>query len=248
MNKQLDTVISILKNGYQSFLVSMVNALFAVFERPNGFTSQGLRDLETSLGNRLSAQSHYFETYIKAYTSIAREAGINKAISLGAKPLDTGVMNELQALVAEAQTELVGEIALMMTKDTLSIKKAWRSFAIDSKFMARVPTGYEPILARAGKIEGLRFRQFDKMGRQWDSARAAITAIRLHLLRVEVESCLYTLKLSGFDVVTASWADGRQSIDFSISGSSEYVGSYMEIRDALFHPNSTAEISNATAA
>jgi hypothetical protein len=232
----LDRYAEGLATEYRGYLIGLVGTLAGIFERPNAKTSQARTDLTAAIREQL--QSRY--DYVRHYIESASVQAINAAFDhVGENPLTADEMDELYSINGEAVTDVVDEVLAMMTKDATVVRRAWRQFAMDANLRMMPNRGPRTaaLLARQGKIAGLKFRQTDTSGRQWESAQFARLIFRLHLVRLQVETTLYLMKKKGIDTATAEWADGRQSVTFSIADE------YMELRDGLFHPNSTARIA-----
>lgn len=231
---------------HRQFLIGMVGTLASVFERPNARTPQARADLTKALSQQLQSRYRSASIMLEALTKQAIAAGVGQVgiDSLGPEP-----QAELEQLVGEATSQLLDEILSIMAKDSVTVRRAWRQFATEATFMAPGMGSGANHWARIGKIGDLKFRQMDRAGRQWESAIMVRTMVRQHLLRTQVESALYAIQQVGLDLARATWGDDdiRADVVFSISGvnADEDIASYIEIRDSIFHPNSTARVEVA---
>jgi hypothetical protein len=147
----------------------------------------------------------------------------------------------LMDLVVESISETIDDVRGVLKRDRNAARKAWQRFAVELTFSGAKGAGAALILAQRS-MDALRFVQPDRAGKLWDSGVYARSLYRQFLLVTQVESCLFVMVKGGRDLAVAEWDDDRHSIVFSISGKSTTHPSYLSLKDALFHPNSTATV------
>lgn len=226
-----------LATEYRGYLIAITGALAATFERPDARSGRARSDLTTTVKDEL--QNHY--SHMSGYVQNAVIAAIDAALTSRrekGEDLTAEQVDELYSLAGEAATDVIDDLLAAMTRDAVVIRRAWRQFAMDSFLVESPRMGPKQAMlkTRQGKIAALQFRQPDGAGRFFPSALWARIQLRWLLVRTQAETALYVMKMNGVDQATATWADGRENVTFSISQE------YLELRDGLFHPNSTARI------
>ena len=249
-SERLSSISEHYGSDYKSFLTGLVGTLFGIFDRPNARGPSGRSDLNSAVNEQLTTRYALVSSRIEMHTSIATIAGLELGQALSGNAsfsLDETQIEEIQALVGESADEVLKEFAAISSRDANRVRAAWRKFALDSYLLQPRYGVTSNLHARQGKIGELKFKQTDSAGHSWNSALMIQTIVRLHLLRTEVEVALYVLSRAGADTITVSWptVDGKQDLQFSMSGANPKIPSYIDIRESIFHPNSTARIVHA---
>lgn len=102
------------------------------------------------------------------------------------------------------------------------------------------------IHVRFGLNSSVKFTQTDRLGRRYVSEGYIRTAVRGVLVRTVVESHLFVLVKSGYDLAeVVNLGSKDHGLVFSITGTTPGYESYENIVHNVFHPNSNATVEVA---
>lgn len=244
LNTRLDSVADDLMREYQYLLSSFV-ALFArALDLPNPTSPLARHDLENKLQQAsISFYGVFHERLREAVTALVTEAldAANAHLSSDKRVLlDTLVSGDIDGVT----TRLIG----IEMNDEAKVRKVLRDIALQVYLRSargRVSQMTALIGARRGKVADLKFVQTDRAGRNWNSAILVRTMVRQVLLHIYVESFLYGRVSVGADLAKVVYPNpdhADNGLVFSISGATEGYPTYDEIKDRIFHPNSTASV------
>lgn len=155
-----------------------------------------------------------------------------------------GTMACVREHVAWLKDIVCDRIRECVSRDCATAEQAFRRLALNVEIASmRGSMGRTTAVigARYGAVRNLSFVQQDRLGRKLSSDAFVRTLVRDALLNAYVETFLFVQASAGFDIAKATKGDG-ESVTFSITGNTKGMPSYDEIRDGLFHPQSSASL------
>jgi hypothetical protein len=165
----------------------------------------------------------YWQGLVPTFFDHTGEAYRAGAAAAGMKLSDKAEL-EIQALNVDAAQSALDEINIASVRDRLLVQKAFRRHYLEEQLTRGNNGGAQR------RINSLQMKVLDAAGRRWDSALWVRSIVRHHLVTTQVETALFCWVKNGLDRAVAVWGDDHEG------------ASYLEIKDQIFHPNSTASV------
>lgn len=238
---ELDSAAESLATAYRGYLTGMVATLAGTFDRPNASTPRAMKELREATFQTLLGFLGHSSTMGRAMTARAKDGGTS-VVGISEKD-DLELVEMMDAYLDDLQSDLM---AIGM-RDWVTVRRTMNRFVLEAQNARGRYGRASTLFVRQGKIANLKFRQVDRAGRQWESGLFVRNLVRHHLVQVQADCACFAQRRAGKDTLTVTWPVAllaeRAPISFSISGKDPELRSYAtEIRDEIFHPNSTARL------
>lgn len=225
-------------NGYMSALVGEISRTIdgpdpTSVKARNSFT----RNAEQMFTAALESEMLNLETQVeKIITSIRQELDAEKA--------------DLSGLVyiSEEIPDIIAAIRDQMLRDGRTGARYLRDFAINVDMLLQ-STNYAPASAQIvvrKSMELPMFTYMDRAGKRWKSDRYIQILIQSFLFRVYNEVYLYILAQQGVNLAVLRYTDANhpnQDRYFTVYSHIPGIISYIDVKETIFHPNSTVMVS-----
>jgi uncharacterized coiled-coil protein SlyX len=238
MTRPIDVAVNRFVQQQKLYQAALAGFLAQCFARHDARFGSARQYLEHSSGKAFQTLDNELVVGLHEQGAAAAQRGITTAN----RKLTKANHATLQDLALETISETIADIRNVLLRDRNTVRRLWQRFAVELTLTAPKHGDLAAIVVGQQKMDQLQFRQPDRAGKMWDSGVYVRALYRQLLLSLEVESCLFVLVKAGKDLAVASWDDDRHEVVFSISGKNTAHPSYLEIKDGLFHPNSTATV------
>lgn len=152
---------------------------------------------------------------------------------------------DLDAYIESSLEDTRESLRNVVYRDEASAERELRRFALNVSLL-QSSEGINragALIKLRGKLgEGVAFFQHDRIGRNRVSSGFFKAIIRKHLLLTFIETTLFLIAKRGSDLAQVELSDGSLGEIFSITGGTDGCRSYEDIRDRVFHPNSTSSV------
>ena len=174
---------------------------------------------------------------VKAHTRELRD----DALKTASRPLSDPELRDLDEHLQDALDDLQDALRACLARDCRAAEHELRKFAHmvnltqSSSGMSRIGA---IIKVKYGRVSDFSFSQADRIGRKRVSDAFVRALIRHHLVITCVETQMFAIAKLGFDLARV----GDTNLIISITGTTPGYESYDDVRDDLFHPNSSATV------
>lgn len=234
----LDALSAQYAGQYRTLLAAITGLFARVLDSADPTSPKARSEFKRSLDRLARNFLAGFSDQIEVHTVDVRDA----ALKTVGRPLRGPELRSLNEHLQSAQDDLKASLWACLTRDCRIVERELRNFA-HSVDLIQSAGGVSRVGAiirsKFGRVSRLSFNQVDRLGRKRASDAFVGTMIRHHLVLARVESQMFSIAKAGIDLVQVQGADDRV---VSITGTTPGYESYDEVRDILFHPNSSATV------
>ena len=192
---------------------------------------------------------------IKQSIELASQAVMQSAVSAATR--DTGVNtvatfeslidSDIGDMMAFNRRAAAEDVMAQMGRDGNTVVGQYGQLSYQAKIRYARGEDIDDVRKEALAVsEAMPFTFMDRAGRRWKGERFVRTRLNMHLFHTFNETYLYGLSMMNVDEAALSYLKPnheRQGMRFSISGSTEGLPSYMEVKEKVLNPNSEAVVS-----
>lgn len=201
--------------------------------------------------NRATAQFvERFSTDARSIVDTMIKMAIHDSGMVKSPKLTDYHMNELRENAEAVLDELVTNIQSVCDRNVATVVNELRQVKLQASLLQS--TGMSKFGAlmksRMGRVGELKFTTPDVLGRKWRSSDYVVSMISKNLVQLYVESFLYCAAVDGDTKAKVVYSDAghaNNGMVFNITGSEG--ASFDNIRDTIWHPNSTAGVERVHA-
>lgn len=240
--KILDATADGFLNQYRAMLSSIAGEFARILDTPDPTTAKARREFSVIMNRQnMSFLSGFWGQITERAKEVAQTAVTDSGFDLNGKE-----QFSLNEHLADALIDLCGVIKVSVLRDENVAEKALRRIALQVDLL-QSSTGVNKVGAlikvKFGKVRELDFMQIDRTGRRRSSEVYTRLAVRHCLLLIYVESYLIAIAKNGQDLARVVYPDGKLGEVFSITGATPGYRAYDDLKNEVFHPNSTASVS-----
>lgn len=237
---KLDQIADQFAEQYRGLLTSIVGHFARALDSHDPTTPKARSDFRQSILRSSVAFLDGMVGQIEAHTIEVR----NDALSTVGHALSDPDLESLNEYLRDAMDDLYASLYACLHRDDTAAERELRNFAHKVN-LTQAATGMSKIGAliktKFGRVSGLNFVQVDRLGRKRASEGFVRSLVRHHLVQTHVECQMFSIAKSGNDLAQIV-IDNKPGAVISITGTTAGYPSYEEIRDEIFHPNSTATV------
>ena len=233
---------------YKQYTLSLSASLHeAIGQLPQGSPER----LRVALRGAQRANSGYVRQSIEIVShEVIRQATAQAAKDTGVQTLETfkSLMgSDLDDMMVSNMRVVAEDVIMQMQRDANTVATQYGQLRYQAGI--RYTSGLEADRVRKEALvmaETMPFSFMDRAGRRWLSERFVRTRLNMHLFQTHNDVYLYGLSMMGADVAALSYLKphhDRQGMQFSISGETDGLPAYAEVREKILNPNSEAVVS-----
>jgi hypothetical protein len=218
---------------YLNMLNEFKLALAITLDQKQKITPKVSRQLTQAL---LSVKKRRIGELVEAVANNSRAISFTGIALTTSDPLDRIEIESVLEHSDECAESLIEALVLCINRDIATCSKVVQRVAL--KEMLSGKGDIQP-----GLVSEVQFEQLDVLGRRWMSIDFIRRVIAQTFKLILIDSAVLSAKLQGqarLVVYSAQAESSNEGLVFSVSGNELGRPSYMDIRDSVFHPNSTA--------
>ena len=239
MNEIVSNAAVELKDQYKLFLDALTGGFMTALEAIEPATPKARSAFDAATGRAVSQfYANYARMIERLFDQVKKQAIAEVEAEFAVDRETYRVVQEYTELLKE---ELLNEVKLCLQKDRNSVTEGMRKFCLKVMLKNDTVSKMTAIIGeRHGAAQALQFRQTDTLGRRYQSQQFVFTLIREKLVDAYIETKVFMLAKSGIDVIEIT--NGETVTKVSITGHTPGMPNYLDLREAIFHPMSNADV------
>ena len=226
---------------HRGFLNSIHGILARALDERDPTTPKVRRDFHKTMERMSRTYLDWFEVQLRVMTNEVKKGAMNDVGTDESNPQ----LAHLDEYVDETMDDLCDTMRACVSRDDRTAEQELRKIALNVDLL-QSSYGMNKVGAlikvKFGRIRNLNFVQLDRLGRKRASDGFVEIMVRKHLLMTDIETRLFVFAKRGNDLAQVVNADGTPGEVFSIMGGVAGYRAYEELKDEVFHPQSTASV------
>jgi hypothetical protein len=209
----------------------------------------GAASRSTMTKQAAAAGAHYvkqFDADMRAFINSTVSAAVHDSHAHLSDAMTQERMDQVREYADTVHAELVTGMQAVVEGNIATLLRELRQIRLTASMLetSRGMTAFGAVMkARMGRLEELRFTTADVAGRKWRSVEYVQAMVSKALLQLYVEVFLFCAAVQGDTTARVVYQDPTHEGDgriFTIAG--DGPDSFITIKDAIWHPNSTAGV------